>query len=506
MKKTLITHNTIDLINTKRANMKKALISLSIIGLTAVSAVQAQQSPLSNFYNFNEYLINPAQAGYRNQLEGSASHRIQWQGIDGAPKTSFLGVHGALNDKMGLGVKLNIDQTDILQQFNAAISYAYRIKLNEVGSSLSFGVSGIALQNSINYGDAVIGNYADEVINGGDQSGMTFDAEFGILYEIKKFKLGVASSHLFESGVDYDVPNENRTATFERVRQFIAYSSYQFDLNEQWTLEPFVLVRNQGPGSFQFEINALTAYKETLYLGVGYRQEAGYIGRVGFQITDQLMAAYAYEFGNTGVAAYSGGSHEFMLGYRLGGSTANVNKLNRELGPKVTEKQASESIKEETEEKVQEIVEELKEEKPITKPKIDPLPEKKIVEKTSPAQINKELKEAFQNDIKFEFESTNKENSTIGKNESLDKIAQYLNENPDKKVILKGHTCNMGNDKVNTKYSLLRANTVKDYLLSKGVKEEQMQVKAMLDTEPLVPNTSIANRQKNRRVEVVLIN
>ena len=293
-------------------NMKKLIIAF--IGIVAAStAIQAQQTPLSNFYNFNEYLINPAQAGYRNQLEGSASHRIQWQGIDGAPRTSFVGVHGALNDKMGLGAKIMVDQTDILQQFSAALSYAYRIQIND-DSKISFGISGMALQNSINYGDAVIGNYADEVITGGDQDGMTFDAEAGILYEMKKFKLGLSTSHLFESGVEYDVPDEDRTATFERIRQINGYSSYLFDLSDNWDLEPFIMIRNQGPESFQYEVNALSSYKQSLFLGLGYRQEAGYIARAGFQITDQLIAAYAYEFASSGVASYSGGSHEFMLG------------------------------------------------------------------------------------------------------------------------------------------------------------------------------------------------
>ncbi len=562
--------------------MKKALLSLSIIGLglTSVTTVQAQQTPLSNFYNFNEYLINPAQAGYRNQLEGSASHRIQWQSIEGAPKTTFFGVHGALNDNMGLGLKLNIDQTDILQQFNAAVSYAYRIKLNEEGSNLSFGISGMALQNSINYGDAVIGDYADDVITGGQQSGITFDAEFGILYELKKFKFGIASSHLFESGVDYDIPENGGTGTFERVRQFITYSSYQFDLNESWTLEPFVLVRNQGPESFQFELNALSAYKEMLYLGAGYRQEAVYIGRVGFQITDQLMAAYAYEFGSTGVASYSGGSHEFMLGYNLGKMHKNEPEVKEELAPEPTAERVEEKIIPAVENvddvelinglfqynnlpQANTALVILNDEgyaidtiytddkgafsynkltadqnysiKPININKLDELRidlnstntsgDKKVhyVSKVDfgPTVTNKEDKyskeeevkevgklkpEVFEKDIKFDFESSNKESSTIESNPALDKIAAYLVANPNKRIRLEGHTCNMGSDEVNRRYSLQRANTVKDYLMNKGVKGNQMEVKAMLDSEPLVPNTSIKNRQQNRRVELEMLN
>lgn len=499
MMNTLTTNNTTSM-KTKRANMKKVLVSLSIIGISALTAVQAQQTPLSNFYNFNEYLINPAQAGYRNQLEGSASHRIQWQGIEGAPKTTFFGIHGALNDKMGLGVKLNIDKTDILQQFNAAVSYAYRIVINEK-SKLHFGVSGMAIQNSVSYGDALIGDYADEVINGGDQNGMTFDAEAGVMYEYAKFKFGIASSHLFESDVDYDLPENGGTGTFERVRQFIAYSSYKFDLNENWTLEPFVLVRNQGPESFQAEVNALSSYKETLFLGAGYRQEAGYIGRVGFQITDQLMAAYAYEFGNNGVASYSNGSHEFMIGYNLGKVATNKEpEIKEELAPEPI----VETVKEEVDEEVAEVEEEVEEVVEVVVPEV-------VEEVSEPNEDKQEEVEETEievtgKDIKFEFNTTEKESSTIGSNPALDKLAKYLVENPDKRIRLEGHTCDLGSDAVNERISLQRANTVKNYLLSHGVKEDQMEVVAVLDKKPLVPNTSIENRKKNRRVNIEMLN
>ena len=128
----------------------KRLITV-IAGVLVSSVAMAQQTPLSNFYNFNEYLLNPSEAGINNRIEGTASRRIQWQGIDGAPKTTFLGIHGALKDNMGLGFKMNLDQTDILKQFNAALSYAYRIKLNDK-ANLSFGISAMMVQNSVGYG------------------------------------------------------------------------------------------------------------------------------------------------------------------------------------------------------------------------------------------------------------------------------------------------------------------------------------------------------------------
>jgi len=482
-------------------------VIVALVGIAISGTVAAQQTPLSNFYNFNEYLLNPAEAGANNFIEGTASHRIQWQGIEGAPRTTFFGVHGALNEKMGVGAKIDVDQTDILKQFNAALSYSYKVMINEK-AKLHFGVSGMMVQNSVGYNDAVVGDLADEVVNGGDESGIAFDAEAGVMLEYAKFKLGIASRNLFESSVSYTLPDDRGDGTFDRIRQFRAYGSYLFGVSENWTVEPFVMVRNQGVQSFQFEVNALTTWKETLYLGAGYRQEAGLIGRVGFQVTDQIVAAYAYEFSPTGIASYSGGSHEFMLGYKIGKRVKREPKVAEVPVPvapkKVVEEKVVELIVKEVVEAPKKVIEEIKEAeknvpptpavavvKPKETPKEEPVVEKETIDES-----------IFDKKIVFSFEGTNIPEFI---KKDLDLIAKELVAHASQRVRIKGHTCDMGNDVVNTTYSNRRANTVKNYLLKKGVKANQMEIKAVLDREPLVPNTSLENRKKNRRAEIELI-
>jgi outer membrane protein OmpA-like peptidoglycan-associated protein len=364
------------------------------------------------------------------------------------------------------------------------------------------------VQNSVGYGDAVVGDLADDVVNGGEENGMAFDAEAGIMLQYQKFRVGLSSAHLFESGVGYNLPDDRGEGTFERIRQFSAYTSYEFDLSDNWELEPFVMVRNQGVESFQFEVNALTTWKETLYLGLGYRQEAGIIGRVGFQITDQIVAAYAYEMGTAGVASYSGGSHEFMLGYKLGKRAKGAPKVADVPVPvapkKVVVEKVVEPIVKEVVEAPKKVVEEIKEvekivpptppvvvEKPKVTPKVEPVVEKKTIDES-----------VFDKKIVFSFEGTNIPDDI---KKDLDLIAKELVSHPNQRVRIRGHTCDMGNDEVNTTYSNQRANTVKTYLLKKGVKANQMEIKAVLDREPLVPNTSLENRKKNRRAEIELI-
>ena len=51
-----------------------------------------------------------------------------------------------------------------------------------------------------------------------------------------------------------------------------------------------------------------------------------------------------------------------------------------------------------------------------------------------------------------------------------------------------------------------RATACADYLISQGVDKVQLQTKAMGTAEPVAPNTSEENREKNRRVTMVLMN
>jgi len=492
-------------------NSKNKLVTatLAILGFIVFSNVKAQQSPISNFYNFNNYLLNPAEAGHQYRLAGTASHRIQWQGIDGAPKTTFLGLHGSLNDNMGFGGKITVDQTDILKQFNAALSYSYRISINE-NTSLRFGVSGMINQNSINYNKAIIGDYADEVATGGSQNGTTFDAEAGLMLAYKKGSIGLAASNLFESDVNYTLPENRGDGTFERVRFLKIYGSYKFKLSENWNLEPFVMVRNQGVGSFQAEVNAMTSWKETLYLGIGYRQEAGYIGKLGFQITDKLMAAYAYEFSNTGIASNSNGSHEFMIGLKMGkvkNETPPSPIEEEDIAPIITKKpvqQPEEVIEKEIE--VEKIELPISEENTAVKTEIkETTPEKLETTTVAISDVEKVTtinSKVFEQKVPFEFEQTSfiPEAKT-----SLDRIAAELKKFPTQKIIIYGHTCDMGSDAINQQVSALRAKSVESYLIAQGVNSNQISTKAMVDTMPIAPNTTIANKQKNRRVEFELV-
>ncbi len=84
----------------------------------------------------------------------------------------------------------------------------------------------------------------------------------------------------------------------------------------------------------------------------------------------------------------------------------------------------------------------------------------------------------------------------------LNTFATGLVQNPAATVMVVGHTDSSGSDAVNNPLSLKRANSVRDYLVSKGVAASRFETEGRGSREPLVANDTKANRAKNRRVEI----
>lgn len=103
------------------------------------------------------------------------------------------------------------------------------------------------------------------------------------------------------------------------------------------------------------------------------------------------------------------------------------------------------------------------------------------------------------------FETASAELTASAKN-VLDGVAKILSGAGDIRIEVAGHTDAVGAAQFNKNLSQLRADSVKQYLISQGVASRALIAKGYGESQPLVTNDSAAGRESNRRVELKLKN
>ena len=89
---------------------------------------------------------------------------------------------------------------------------------------------------------------------------------------------------------------------------------------------------------------------------------------------------------------------------------------------------------------------------------------------------------------------------------NINKLAQFLAENPDRKVIVEGYTDSTGSAAYNQSLSERRANSVRMVLVKMGVDPARIVAQGYGKEYPVAENSSVSGRAMNRRVEVTISN
>jgi outer membrane protein OmpA-like peptidoglycan-associated protein len=93
-----------------------------------------------------------------------------------------------------------------------------------------------------------------------------------------------------------------------------------------------------------------------------------------------------------------------------------------------------------------------------------------------------------------------------GTNQNLEKLVTFLNQYPDRQGLIEGHTDNVGNAGFNQTLSRQRAESVRRYLVGRGIESRRLTVSGFGFARPVASNDTASGRQQNRRVEVVIEN
>ena len=87
----------------------------------------------------------------------------------------------------------------------------------------------------------------------------------------------------------------------------------------------------------------------------------------------------------------------------------------------------------------------------------------------------------------------------------LNKLYEFLIQNPSIAVEISGHTDDVGSEDYNMTLSDQRAQAVTDFLVAKGIDSNRLQHKGYGFTKPLTTNQTQEGRAKNRRTEIKVI-
>jgi len=309
---------TIHTILKKSSKMTKKSIYIFLFSCISTLGISQQTGTLDH-YLVNQYFVNPAAAGM-NGTSIFMDYRKQWSGFTGAPETQVLAIDGNIKrESMGLGLMIVNDQVNVLGTTSVMATYGYRIKFAEQ-HHLRFGISAGLVQNRIIFSRVIAEDPTELQIFANDQNASTFDGNAGLIYEYKNLQVGFAASQLLGGQYYYENNFQSNTLNFSNIRHYMANAQYRFDIKKgKCGVMPSVMVRSTQGIAPLYEGGLTGFYKKYAWATFRYSNKVGMTASIGGIINKNIVVGYAYSFNNNAMRTYNQGTHDIVLGFRIGG-------------------------------------------------------------------------------------------------------------------------------------------------------------------------------------------
>jgi type IX secretion system PorP/SprF family membrane protein len=333
--------------------MKKLFtISLIILFLNITYHARAQQVPRFSQYYFNEFLINPAIAGYDGRTIVDLCARKQWVGFsDNTPQTALVSaqtrilkrpynIHTRQNGhriyrkptdgRVGLGAVVYNDQNGAIRRTGAQLTYAYHIFIHD--NQLSFGLTGTMFQYRISKEDAVLKNPEIDPLNGViGKSTLVPDAALGLNYMTHNWHVGFSASQLFQSNLKIGNYAEFKVTDDLRLRRhYFIMADYRFMPVSlpKWQIEPSTIVNFNERMQIQADLTLKAFYDLKYSFGLSARTTGDFVILLGLRYKNYYFG-YSFDYGFNGISSYSYGSHEITIAAKFGDTARRYRWLER---------------------------------------------------------------------------------------------------------------------------------------------------------------------------------
>ncbi|GGI28675.1 PorP/SprF family type IX secretion system membrane protein [Pedobacter mendelii] len=334
----------------KKPVIRKPLLAVAILLLVKLPSM-AQQNIQFSQYIFNSLSVNPAYAGYKEELFAQLALRTQWTGLKGAPQTgqfSLDGVTESTKRNVGLGIQLTADKLGSQTANSLYLNYAYRIRLNADDTQrLSFGLGAGVTNYAIDGASLRPVEQDDPTVTNGKLSSFIPDTRFGIYYSSPKYYVGASVMDMFSGDISNDIFKWD-TATqqnIKRKRHYYIMTGFLLNLSEGLKLRPSLLWKEDLKGPSSLDLNAMVIFGDRFWIGGGYRtgvnlwnkefrqgqtlSNANSIsGIIQFYASNRFRIGYSYDYITSGLSSVQNGSHEITIGLTF------PTKFNRLLSPR----------------------------------------------------------------------------------------------------------------------------------------------------------------------------
>lgn len=293
----------------------------------ALGAAAQTDVQLTQYYEMPS-VFNPAATGRTDFINIRGGARLQWVGIDGAPRTFLLSADmpfKLFGKRFAVGVVAQQESIGLYKSLNAAAQIGYKLRRwgGEFTGSLQIGMydqrftgSEVLIPDGDDYHQGT-----DEGIPTTDLHGTALDLGAGIWYAHKYWQAGISATHLTAPTIKMGGENGSG-GTDEQIYEFKASRTLYFMAlgnipvkNTLFELMPSLLVKSDFTNTTA-ELTARARYNKFLSFGVGYRWDDAVIATVAAEIKN-FYIGYSYDYAVTGIHSASSGSHEIVVGYRL---------------------------------------------------------------------------------------------------------------------------------------------------------------------------------------------
>ncbi|MBD5364095.1 MAG: PorP/SprF family type IX secretion system membrane protein [Bacteroides sp.] len=308
----------------------KRLLPLFLCLIFALTARSEMVDPSLTQYFQAPSLFNPAAAGSTDLMRIRVGSRMQWIGIDGAPR-DFLATADVpfklINRRWGAGVAMVQETIGLYQTLSMGVQLSGRQKIGK--GYLSFGLQAAYLNQQFKGSKVVIPDdddyheSTDDAIPTQDVTGQGFDMNIGLTYTHRLFTLGLACTHLLSPQVKMRREGSEGSSgsgeqewlfPFDRTLYFTAESNIPIK-NTLFEVLPSLMVRTDL-ASFQADVTARLRWKKFLTAGLGYRTQDALSVMLEGEFKG-ITLGYSYDYSLSPIMRATSGSHEVWVGYSL---------------------------------------------------------------------------------------------------------------------------------------------------------------------------------------------